>query len=136
MKFLLDASVVVPLLIDYGEKLLNIVAKVSFHVLDLTVYEAGNSLWKMSTLLKITSLEDAIEIIEVLKELTRKKLIKPIYFNELDLLGITELAARENTTFYDSSYIVASKKLNATLVTEDKELIKKAEKYVNVMTYA
>ncbi|RLE92494.1 MAG: hypothetical protein DRN04_10190 [Thermoprotei archaeon] len=135
MKFLLDASVLVPLLLDYGEKLLSIAAKVSLHILDLTVYETGNSLWKMSTLLKIISLEDAVEITEVLKDLTRRKLIEPIYFNELNLLRIIELAANENITFYDSSYIVASEKLNAVLVTEDKELVKKAEKYVNVMTY-
>jgi len=135
MKFLLDASVLVPLLLDYGEKLLSIAAKVSLHILDLTVYETGNSLWKMSTLLKIISLEDAVEITEVLKDLTIRKLIEPIYFNELNLLRIIELAANENITFYDSSYIVASEKLNAVLVTEDKELVKKAEKYVNVMTY-
>jgi len=135
MNYLLDASTLVPLLTDYGEKIFNITDKTLLYTLDLTFYEVGNSLWKMATLLHIVSLDDAIEIIEVLKDLTRKGYIKTIHFNELNPTKIIKLATNEKITFYDSAYIIASQKYNTILVTEDKELIEKAKKHINVITY-
>ncbi len=135
MKFLLDASVLVPLLLDYGEKLLDVSAKVSLYTMDLTVYEVGNSLWRLANLLKAIDLEDAVEIMEVLTELTRKSFLGIIRFSELDISRILKLATTEELTFYDSSYIVAAEKLNVTLATEDEELGVKARKYVKTITY-
>jgi len=133
MRFLLDASVLVPLLLDYGEKLLDI-DKVSLCTTDLTIYEIGNSLWKLASLLKTISLEDAIEIIEVLKDFVERKLIV-VRFSELDLGGTIKLAVNKELTFYDSAYIIATENLEATLVTEDEELREKAKEYVNTMIY-
>jgi len=135
MKFLLDASVLVPLLLDYGERLLDVSAKVSLYTMDLTVYEVGNSLWRLANLLKAIDLEDAVEIMEVLTELTRKSFLGIIRFSELNLSRILKLATTEGLTFYDSSYIVAAEKLNVTLATEDEELGVKARKYVKTITY-
>jgi len=135
MKLLLDASIIVPLLLDYGEKLLDIATRIPLHVTDLTIYEAGNSLWKLSTLRRTVSLEDAVEIIGVLKDLVRKEVIGIVRFDELDLRRIIELATAEKTTFYDTSYMVAAEALGAALVTEDRELKEKAKKYVDVITY-
>ena len=135
MKLLLDASIIVPLLLDYGEKLLDIATRIPLHITDLTIYEAGNSLWKLSTLRKTVSLEDAVEIIGVLKDLVRKEVIGIVRFDELDLRRIVELATAEKTTFYDTSYVVAAEALGAALVTEDRELKEKAKKYVDVITY-
>ena len=135
MKFLLDASVLVPLLLDYGERLLDVSAKVSLYTMDLTVYEVGNSLWRLANLLKAIDLEDAVEIMEVLTELTRKSFLGIIRFSELNLSRILKLATIEGLTFYDSSYIVAAEKLNVTLATEDEELGVKARKYVKTITY-
>ena len=135
MKLLLDASIIVPLLLDYGEKLLDIATRIPLHVTDLTIYEAGNSLWKLSTLRRTVSLEDAVEIIGVLKDLVRKEVIGIVRFDELDLRRIIELATAEKTTFYDTSYMVAAEALGAVLVTEDRELKEKAKKYVDVITY-
>ena len=134
-RYLLDTSVLVPLLLDYGEKLLNIASKTTIYTLDLTIYEAGNSLWKLVTYLNTIDLKDAENIMHVLKDLTKKEVVKTIRFNQLNPCKILELAANEKTTFYDASYIVASKITEATLVTEDKELREKAGKHVNTATY-
>jgi len=134
-RFLLDASVLTPLLFDYGEKILGITGEISLYLMDLTIYEVGNSLWKLVFLLKVISLKDAIEIIEALEDLVKKHFIKVVYFNELNLPRIIKLAIAEGLTFYDSSYIIAAEKLGSTLVTEDKELREKAKKYVETMSY-
>lgn len=134
-RYLLDASVLVPLLLDYGEKLLNIASKATIYTLDLTIYEAGNSLWKLVVYLNTIDLKDAKDIMHVLKDLTKRGIVKTIRFNQLNPCKILELAANEKITFYDASYIVASEKTEATLVTEDKELREKAGKYVNTVTY-
>jgi len=126
--FLLDASVLVPLLLDYGEKMLDIASKVSLYTMDLTIYEVGNSLWKLVFLLKTIDLRDAVEIMGVLMDLVRKGFIRMVYLSELDSSRIIRLAVVEGLTFYDSSYIVAAEKLGVTFVTEDKELGEKAGK--------
>jgi len=133
MKFLLDASALVPLLLDYGEKLLDIVDRVLLYTVDLTIYEVGNSLWKLAFLLKTIRLDDAIDIMDVLMELIEKEFIKVIYFRELDPPRIIKLSTIEGLTFYDSTYI--TDKLNAILTTDDKELREKARKYVEVIAY-
>lgn len=134
-RFLLDASVLIPLLLNYGEKLLGITGEISLYLMDLTIYEVGDSLWKLVFLLKVISLKDAIEIIEVLEDLVKKRFIRAVHFTELNLPKIVKLAIAERLTFYDSSYIAAAEKLSSTLVTEDKELRKKAKKYVKTMSY-
>ena len=50
-------------------------------------------------------------------------------------ISMTKTYSNEKITFYDASYIVASKITEATLVTEDKELREKAGKHVNTATY-
>jgi len=134
-KFLLDASVLVPLLLDCGEKLLDIAGKVSLYTMDLTVYEVGNSLWKLVFLLKSISLDDAVEIMEVLMDLVKRGFVKIVRFGELDASRIIRLAVAEELTFYDSAYITAAEKLSVAFVTEDKELGEKARKYVKIMVY-
>lgn len=136
MRLLLDASAIVPLILDYGERIIGLAARVPLHTIDLAVYETGNSLWKLSSLLKTIGLEDSNEVLEVLRELVRRRIIEITRFDKLDLRRIIKLATDENTTFYDASYIAAAETLNAVLVTEDKELRKKAENYVSTMTYA
>jgi len=135
MSLLLDSSVIIPLLLDYGERLLGIAVERQLYIIDLTIYEAGNGLWKLATLLRRIELRDAEEIIKVLKTLVERRVIKVITFNELDVEGVMELASRERITFYDASYIEASRRLDATLVTGDRELGEKAGRYVKVSTY-
>ncbi len=135
MSYLLDASALIPSLLDYGEELLNILAKVKIYAIDLTVYEAGNSLWKLVTILNTITLEDAEDMMDVIISLIRRDIIRIIYFKDLNLHRIVELAVSEKITFYDTTYITASEKIGAILVTEDKKLKEKAEKYIKVLTY-
>ena len=135
MRFLLDSSVITPLMLDLGERLLNLSAGKELYSIDLTFYEVGNSLWKLTLLLKSINLKDAMEILDVLKSLVLRKIITLIRFDDLDAPRIIKLAVDEGLTFYDASYIVAGEKLNAALATEDEELRRKAEKYINVITY-
>jgi len=135
MRFLLDSSVITPLMLDLGERLLNLSAGKELYSIDLTFYEVGNSLWKLTLLLKSIDLKDAMEILDVLKSLVLRKIITLIRFDDLDAPRIIKLAVDEGLTFYDASYIVAGEKLNAALATEDEELRRKAEKYINVITY-
>ncbi len=136
MKYLLDASTFIPLLFDFGEKLLDVATRVTLYVTDLTVYEAGNALWKLVTLLKTMSMEDALETIIAVHTLLSKGLVKVLSYSELELGRVLELATREELTFYDASYVVAAENLRAVLVTENKKLEDRASKYVTTMTYA
>jgi len=135
MKYLLDASALVPLLSDFGEQLIVKATEIQFLTMDLAVYEAGNSLWKLSTLLKSISLEDAVEVMGVLKDIVERGIVQGTRFGELDLTRALKMASEEGMTFYDSSYVLAAEDKGATLVTEDRKLREAASKYVDTMTY-
>ncbi|KPV65352.1 MAG: Exonuclease VapC9 [Candidatus Bathyarchaeota archaeon BA1] len=135
MKYLLDASALVPLLSEFGEKLIVKAAEERLSTTDLAVYEAGNSLWKLSTLLRLISLEDAVEAMDVLKGLTARGIIYVVGFEELNLASTLRLAGGGELTFYDASYIVAAENMGAILVTEDEKLREAASKRVNTTTY-
>ena len=100
------------------------------------MYEACNSLWKMVTLLKTLSLEDATDIATTLKEATLKNVIQTTSFGELDFSRALNVAKKEKLTFYDASYIVVAENKKATLVTDDEKLKKAAEKYVETINYS
>ena len=135
MKYLLDASALIPLLLDLGEKVLEIATKAQLYATDLTLYEIGNGLWKLVALLKVMDLEDALELMDVVQVLVAKEFLKVVSYRELDLKKALELAIRERLTLYDTTYIIAAVSLNATLVTEDERLRDKASKYVATTTY-
>lgn len=135
MSYLLDTSTLLPLLIDYGEKLPNVTVNMKLFILDLTLYEVGNSLWKLVALQNTLELGDAEDILYVLESLTERRAIRVVEFRGLDMQRILQLAVSEGLTFYNASYVVASETVKATLVTEDVELREKAKKYVNVIGY-
>jgi len=62
MKYLLDASALLPLITRAGRQLIVEASRENFVTTDLAIYEACNSLWKLATLLKSISLEDAVDI--------------------------------------------------------------------------
>lgn len=59
--YVVDASIYLPLIIILGDKLVNILYKYRFHILDLTIYEVCNVFWKKHVKLHKISREDAIE---------------------------------------------------------------------------
>lgn len=133
--YLLDASALVPLISEFGKQLIDKAREVRLLTTDLAIYEAGNSLWKLSTILKTISLEDVAEVMSILGDLTATEIIQPTKFTELNLTHTLKTASEEGITFYDSSYILIAKERATTLVTEDRKLRNAASKYVEIMTY-
>jgi len=118
--FLFDASALYKLLTvykDYTDKIdYNYI-----YILDLTFYEIGNAIWKDYYLLKrITDFTETSEVIyEILKELN---VIENL---SLSFIEIIKIAIEKNLTYYDASYVYASKNFGLILVSEDKDLIEK-----------
>ena len=134
MKFLLDASALLPLVTRSGKQLIPEAAGAELITTDLAIYEACNGLWKLSVLLQSITLEDATEIAVILHELTARNLIKILGFASLDLSRTLVTAQKGKITFYDASYIEAARNMNATLVTEDQKLRKAACKQVKTIS--
>lgn len=135
MKYLLDASTLVPMLSEFGERLIVRSGEMRLLTTDLAVYEAGNSLWKLSSLRKSISLQDALEVMGILGNLIARGIIRAVRFGDLDLAGSFRLASEEKLTFYDASYVIATRNATAILVTGDRKLREAASKYVDIMTY-
>lgn len=136
MKFLLDASALLPLVTRSGKKLIAEAAQADLITTDLAIYEACNGLWKLATLLKTLTLKDAQDIATVLNELTAKNLIQTINFTSIDLAHTLGIAQKTQVTFYDASYIATAQNIKATLATEDQKLLKAASKSVKTMSFA
>lgn len=136
MNYLLDASALLPLITRRGKLLIIEASREDLATTDLAIYEACNSLWKLSTLLKQISLKDAVDVANTIKDLAIRGVIKPIKFTKLDFSNTLRIANKEGLTFYDASYIVAAKNLEAILVTEDEKLKKTANKFIKTITYS
>ena len=85
-------------------------------VLDLTIYEVGNVIWKEYRRSKIGDLtivanffQEIFDVISILKF-------------DANMREVLELATNENLTFYDASYLHMARKHGAKLVTEDRDL--------------
>lgn len=136
MKYLLDASALLPLVTRRGKQLVVEVSREDLITTDLAIYETCNSLWKLSKLLKSISIEDAVDAANIVKDLAMKSLIKPISFTKLDFSKTLQIAHKEGLTFYDASYITTAESAEAILVTEDEMLQKAASKFVKTIAYA
>ncbi len=135
MKCLLDASALLPLVTRRGKRLIIEAFHIDLITTDLAMYEACNSLWKLATLLKTISLEEAADVATILKDVTVKNVIQTTSFTKLDFLHALSIAHKERLTFYDASYIVTAENAKAILVTEDEKLRKAANKFVKTITY-
>jgi predicted nucleic acid-binding protein len=135
MRYLLDASALVPLVTKFGKDLIARAAKDWFLTTDLAIYEACNSLWKMSSLLRSISLEDGLETVSIIRELTERDTIHLIRASKVELAATLRLASEQKLTFYDASYVTIAEDQRATLVTQDRELSDVARKRVEVLSF-
>jgi len=135
VKYLLDASALLPLITRRGKQLIAEASRENLVTTDLAIYEACNSLWKLATLLKTISLEDAVNVATTLKDLAMRNVIQTVNFTKLDVFHTLNKAHKERLTFYDASYIATAERTEAILVTEDKKLQKAAGKFVKTITY-
>lgn len=122
MKRLFDASALVNLALDGGSKAVDVIAEGS--ALVLTFYEMGNSVWKLSHLLKKLSSEESKSLLGVLLQLFDQLSI--LNLGTSDAMQIEELATLHRITFYDSAYLYAAKKNKLVLVTDDGQLARAA----------
>lgn len=135
MKYLLDASALLPLVTRHGKNLIVEAAREEFVTTDLAIYEACNSLWKLSKLLKFISIEDAVNVANTLKDLAMRNVIQLVGFAKTDFSYTLKRAHKERLTFYDASYITTAESIESILVTEDEKLQKAASKSVKTITY-
>jgi len=91
------------------------------YILSLTLYEIGNALWRETTLLKRTSISEALSLPKSINNIC--KIMNTI--NPHNNLLVLKLAHELRITYYDSSYIIVSYELNAGLVTDDENLERK-----------
>lgn len=123
MVALFDANTLVNLLLkEGGVGLRKVFAN---RILDLTIYEVGNSLWKLSFLQDKITPREAREAASLLEDSKNHFDILPV--TQLDLDEIIDVAAEHEITFYDASYLVGAKEENLKLVTEDEKLAEIAE---------
>lgn len=130
-QYLLDASAFI-LLIKKANVQTTFQCLQNSLVLDLTVYEVGNALWRESSLAQYLTPEEAKtleKVAQIILSRTDKILNEDITFQK-----IMEIAKTENLSFYDSSYIYFAKQKNIKLITEDQTLKAKAQKYVEAQT--
>ncbi len=115
VRCLLDASAVYPLLIELREKVLEYIDL--FTVLDLTIYEIGNAIWKSYRRGKLTNIDAITKLFEEVLGSVKKLGIG----NEIR--EVLQIAVENNLTFYDASYLYIARKYGLKLVTEDQELL-------------
>ncbi|ADY00376.1 PilT protein domain protein [Vulcanisaeta moutnovskia 768-28] len=115
MSLVFDASAIIRLVELKPDKAVN--ALRNQYTVDLAYHEIGNYLWKIS---KLTS----INIESLLKAFNSVISLMNVISIGLNSDAIN-LARRMNITYYDATYVYLTLKLNAKLVTEDKELMTK-----------
>jgi predicted nucleic acid-binding protein len=94
-------------------------------VLDLTLYELGNVVWKENR----ASGGDPREAAERVKTIVRLLSIMEIRrIDPGEMPAIAENASRLSLTFYDSAYLTAALTANTHLVTEDTDILRAANK--------
>ena len=123
MKYLFDASALLNIVRRLGERSLKILKE--NYILTLTIYEVGNALWRETRLLKKLTADEAEEIMKAVIALTKfMQTIEPE-----DPTEILKTSNKIKATFYDTAYVVVALRRNLTLVTDDKKLATKIEKY-------
>ena len=123
-KLLFDASSLI-----YALKLKCIDILYENYIQYLTIYEAINAIWKEAYLIKSLTFEEAKKLTNVIIEVLNYLNMLSIHPYESEVLA---KAVETGLTVYDASYIVLAKKKNLKLVTEDKELMRKAHRTIKV----
>ncbi len=115
-RYLLDASAIYPLVLRLREEVLSYIDR--FAVLDLTIYEVGNAIWKE---FRRGRIRDFVAVARLFEEIFSSiTVLRP----QIRLHEVVELAIRENLTFYDASYLYTARIYGMKLVTEDSDLLK------------
>ena len=125
--YVIDASVYTPLIVICGKDLVRAVREPEFILLDLTVYEVCNAFSEEYRKLHRINKDEAIQACAISKALTQYTELYRI--TDLDVEEAMRMAVENNITFYDSSYIALARKLEASIASEDKDIITLTPKY-------
>jgi predicted nucleic acid-binding protein len=121
MRRIYDTSALLNLLLSKGSKSLSVLSGQA--VLDLTTYELGNSIWKISYLQKKITKTEACTLLDAcLNVISNMKILNIKDVEE----KVKDLSVDSGQSFYDSAYLTLAKKYNLELVTDDKKLQKTA----------
>jgi len=124
VEYLLDASALYGLVAHYHRWIGH---RKKLAILHLTVYEVGNALWKEARAVRLPWREAAGVLSRVLSSL--KVLDDP------PLGKVLEVAVERDLTFYDASYAYVAETLGLSLVTQDRELLRKSPAAIDVDTF-
>jgi len=130
MKKLFDASSIILLTKNHPREAPELLK--NEHLLDLTLYEIGNTIWKINKLYKKPDKNTALDSIEQAYHLIAL-MNKHEIDNRQTYLSIMENAFQYNLTYYDAAYLTTAQQHKLTLVTEDKQL-EKAANNANITT--
>jgi len=101
------------------------------YILDLTIYEIGNVIWKEVVLFKSLKKDEAKLLLEHLNNIIAK--MNVIRISAEDTAEILEISTNKRITFYDTAYLYFAKKRNLILVTNDQKLYNTAKGLVKVL---
>jgi len=124
--YVFDASAIVNLIKKGSASLLS-----EGLTLDLAIYECLNVVWKEYKLLKRLDEETALSFIKLISDALSILRMSSIKGSENEIF---DLACREGLTIYDASYLHASMKMQAALITDDQKLREKSSKHVKVLS--
>lgn len=110
------------MILNNGSKSLSILSEQA--ILDLTIYEMGNSIWKLSHLQKKITKVEACTLLDICTKIIYSMKILNIKKIEKD---VKELSIDIGQSFYDSAYLTLAKRSGLVLVTDDRKLQKKAQ---------
>lgn len=123
-----DASSLLSLVLEEGGDGVELVFDQT--VLDLTVYEAGNAIWRSTVLQDRISRDEADDLVGLLDDLLEQVTVADV--GSLPLDRVLDVAAATELTFYDAAYVVVAEETGQELWTEDGELAGAAEQFVAV----
>jgi predicted nucleic acid-binding protein len=121
--YLLDASALIEFILRNA--FINRLGDKVLHVLDLTIYESFNALWKLVRR-GILTIDEMLILARRVADIIGFMYIESI--DPLEALNVLEIALKENLTVYDASYLYIAKRMQLILVTEDEELMDRAKK--------
>ena len=127
MKYLFDASALLNLVRRLGEEALKILEE--NYILTLTIYEVGNALWRETRLLRRFTMDEAEEIMRAIITLIKfMQVIEP-----QDPIEVLRISNEIETTFYDAAYVVTALRGGLILVTDDRRLAARIERYQDMI---
>ena len=123
MKYLFDASALLNLVRRLGEESLKILEE--NYILTLTIYEVGNALWRETRLSRRLTMDEAEAIMRAIITLIKfMQVIEP-----QGLIEVLRISNEIETTFYDAAYVVTALRRGLVLVTDDRRLAARIQRY-------